>query len=119
MRVSTWLILTLAVVIVVLAAALTTFLRVRRDQAATFEPAIRAARARLESLSYEIDTTSADVDTGEAARLRDTAEAMLATADDRRSVRVCGRAGQLLGRGERALHAARRDAAARSRRERH
>lgn len=107
----TWLILIVALVIVVLASGLTTFLRVRRAQAATFEPAIRATRARLESLTYEIDTTSTDVDTAEPERLRDTAEAMLATASDRHSTRVCNRADQLLSRAERMLTAAQQGAA--------
>ncbi len=103
----TWLILALAVAIVVLVAFVTAFLRVRRDQDKLFEPAMRSVRARLESVSYEIDTSAVNVDTTEPGRLRDTAEAMLATADDRRSARVCGRAEQLLQRAEHTLQAAR------------
>lgn len=102
----TWLILVLAVLIVVLAASVTAYLRVRHDQANSFEPAMRAVRARLESVTYEIDTSAVDVDTTEPARLRDTAEAMLATADDRRSARVCGRAERLLQEAEVRLQAA-------------
>lgn len=100
----TWLILTVAGVIVVVGAALPVTVRARRARSQAAERAIRAARARAEAVGYRIDAADgADGRVSEAARLRDLALATLSVASRRRSVAACADAEDLLDRAEREL----------------
>ncbi|MGI8417009.1 MAG: hypothetical protein ACR2P2_12560 [Nakamurella sp.] len=103
----TWLILTLAAVVLVLGAAVPALLAARRSRASTVEEPIESSRARLDALSYQLDTSATDVDTTAAARLRDTAEATLSVADDQQSGSADAEVDELLDRASTELTRAR------------
>ena len=86
-----WLIVTVAIVILVAGATWPTASGLRRRRIRRVETAITDARARIEALDYRIDAEPSRPRAEAAAGYRDTAQAILSVADDRRSARVCGR----------------------------
>ena len=102
----TWLILSLAVVLLVVGAALPLVVRMRRTRDAAFTDAVTDVRARIEALDYRLDAAAPGTDTASATELRDTAQAMVSAANQRKSARVCRRAAAVVDRAQTVLDAA-------------
>lgn len=109
----TWLILSIAVLVLV-AGALLPSIRGRRIRTAGFGQQLSTARAEIESLRYRIDTCPPGTDVSEANGAAATAEALLSAARPAQSIAVCRQVDELLHRARRSLDAASQDASQRA-----
>ncbi|MBE7162820.1 MAG: hypothetical protein INR72_16390 [Williamsia herbipolensis] len=104
----TWLVLTLAA-LVLLAGALLPSLRFWRARTAGFREQLSTARAEVDALRYRIDTAGPTIDVRASAEAAATAEALLAAARPARSTAVCRQVDALLEQARADLDAAERD----------
>lgn len=100
----TWLILSLAVLVLV-AGALVPTIRSRRARTAGFREQLSTARAEVEALRYRVDTSPPGTDVEAAADAVATAEAMLSAARPAQSIAVCRQVDALLDRARRSSDA--------------
>lgn len=98
----TWLILTIAAVVLVAGALLPT-IRARRDRSAGFREQLSTARAEVEAVRSRIDTSPTGVDVEEASDAAATAEALLSAARPAQSIAVCRQVDALMDQARRSL----------------
>lgn len=101
----TWLILTIAALVLVAGALFPTF-RARRIHTAGFREQLTTARAEVDAVRSRIDTSPRGVDVDEASQAVATAEALLSTARPARSISVCRQVDALTDRARRSLDVA-------------
>lgn len=105
----TWLILTIAALVLVTGALLPT-IRTRRARSAGFREQLSTARAEVEAVHSRIDTIPTGVDVEEASDAAATAEALLSAARPAQSIAVCRQVDALMDQARRSLdHAEGRD----------
>lgn len=103
----TWVILTIAALVLVLGALLPT-VRTRRARTAGFREQLSTARAEVAAVRDRIDTSPPDIDVEQAADAAATAEALLSAARPAQSVAICRQVDALMDQARRSLDRAER-----------
>jgi hypothetical protein len=98
----TWLILTIAALVLV-AGALSPTIRARRARTTGFREQLATARAEVGAVRDRIDTSPPDVDVEQAADAAATAEALLSAARPAQSVAICRQVDALMDQARRSL----------------